>query len=435
MNVRRVPLPRAPRRRRPRLLATAVAILAVLALLATKPTWSAFSNTTANSANTAAAGTVTLTDNDAGAAIFTLTNLVPGDSDSGCLQVTYTGTLPALVRAHHTTTGSTLAAALDLTITRGTIASGSFDDCTGFTADPVNYAGLGTGIIYAGTLAGLGSDWTGGLVDPKTATVPEAWTTNEVHAYKLKLTVRDDNSAQNSTIATSFTFEAQNAPLYAQVILSDSPASYWKLDETAGTSAADSAGTATGTYTNGPVLNQTSGVKHAGTAVTFDGSDDHVAMGDVHDFAGTTPFSVELWLNPTAPTGVYRRVIAKEISGRAWWMELASTASGTPNRLNFVREDAGGSSDIVRSSGALQAGTWYQVVGTYDGTTMKVYVNGSLTDSAASSRSIENHSQPLTIGRSSGGGSPYGGLVDEVAVYNSALTAQQVSEHYNAGRK
>jgi len=434
MNVRRVRWLRARRPSRPRLLATAVAILAVLALLATKPTWSAFSGTTSNPGNTTTAGTVTLTDNDSGTAIFNLTNLVPGDTDSGCLQVTYSGTLPALLRLYHTSTGS-LASALDLTITRGTISSGSFDDCSGFVADTVNYQGLGAGIIYAGTLAALGTTWSGGLTDPHTASVPEAWTTNEVHAYKLKLTVRDDNNAQTSSSTTSFGFEAQNAPLYSQVILSDTPAAYWKLDETVGTSAADSAGTATGTYTNGPLLNQTSGVKHANTAVTFDGTDDQVAMGDVHDFAGTASFSIELWLNPTAPTGVYRRVIAKEISGRAWWMELASTASGIPNRLNFVREDAGGSSDVVRSSGALQAGTWYQVVGTYDGTTMKMYVNGSLTDSAASSRSIENHSQPFTIGRSSGGGSPYGGLVDEVAVYSSALTAQQVSEHYNAGRR
>jgi hypothetical protein len=278
MNVRRVRWSRARRPSRPRLLATAVAILAVLTLLATKPTWSAFSNTTSNSANTTTAGTVTLTDNDAGSAIFTLTNLVPGDTDSGCLQVTYQGTLPALVRLYHTTTGS-LAGALDLTITRGTLTAGTFDDCTGFVADPTNYLGQGNGIIYAGTLAALGTSWTGGLPDPHTASVPEAWTTGEVHAYRLKLTVRDDNSAQSTSIATSFAFEAQNAPLYSDVILSDTPAAYWKLDETVGTSATDSAGTATGTYTNGPLLNQTSGVKHAGTAVSFDGSNDWVDVG------------------------------------------------------------------------------------------------------------------------------------------------------------
>jgi hypothetical protein len=395
----------------------------------------AFSNTTSNSANTAAAGTVTLTDNDAGSALFTgLANLVPGDSDSGCLQVTYSGTLPALVRLHQATTG-TLGAALDLVITRGVITSGAFDDCAGFVADPTDYTGLGPGVVYAGTLANLGTTWASGLVDPRTASLPEAWTTGEVHAYRLKLTVRDDNSAQTSSIATTFTFEAQHAPLYAQVILSDSPASYWKLDESAGTSAADAAGTATGTYTNGPLLNQPSGVKHAGTAVTFDGTDDYVTVSDVHDFAGTAPFSVEVWVNPTAPTSQYRRIITKEDTNQyGWRLVLAATTGSPPNRASFIRQDAAGN-ESAASPSALQTGAWSHVVGTYDGTTMRLYVNGVQVDTKTSSRSIPNHASALSMGIKDGGGAYLGGMLDEVAVYNSVLTAQQVTDHYNAGRR
>jgi hypothetical protein len=432
MDVRGFPPRRA---RRPRLLATAVALLAVLALLATKPTWSAFSNTTSNSANTAAAGTVALTDNDAGAAIFnTLTNLVPGDSDSGCLTVTYTGTLPALVRLYQATTGP-LASALDLVITRGVITSGAFDDCSGFVPDSLDDAGLGPGVLYAGTLAGLGTAWASGLVDPHSPTVPEAWTTGEVHAYKLKLTMRDDNSAQAAASSTSFTFEAQNAPLYAQVVLSDGPASYWPLDETAGTSATDTLGTATGTYTNGPTLNQPSGVKHAGTAVTFDGVNDFVNVADVHDFDGTVPFSVEVWLNPTAATSQYRRIIGKEDTNQyGWRLVLAGTGGSPPNRVSFIRQDAAGN-ETAASPSALQPGTWYHVVGTYDGTTMRMYVNGAQVDTNTSSRSIPNHASALTMGVKNGGGAYLGGTLDEVAVYGYALSATQVSDHYNAGRR
>jgi hypothetical protein len=258
MNVRRVSWLRARRPSRPRLLATAVAILAVLALLATKPTWSAFSNTTTNPANTTTAGTVTLTDNDSGAAIFNLANLVPGDSDSGCLQVTYAGTLPALVRLYHTTTGS-LATYLDLTITRGTISSGSFADCTNFTADTTNYLGQGAGVIYSGTLAAFGDDWASSTADRHTASATEAWTTNETHAYKLTLTAQDNNSAQGKSMTQTFTFEARNRDT-------------GDLDQLAGTAGCVSETGTSGTCTDGYALDAAQGIE-----VSADGTSVYVA--------------------------------------------------------------------------------------------------------------------------------------------------------------
>jgi hypothetical protein len=119
-----------------RLLLTAAVLCLLALLLLSASTFSAFSGATGNPANTLSAGTVSLTDNDAGAAMFALGNLKPGDTDSGCLQVTYTGSLPALVRLSGTTTGTGLDQYVDLKVTRGTIGSGSFDDCTGFTPTP-----------------------------------------------------------------------------------------------------------------------------------------------------------------------------------------------------------------------------------------------------------------------------------------------------------
>ena len=415
---------RATRRRGTRATLGLAGVAVLLAIAPTTPTFSAFSATTANPANTSTVGTVALTDNDAATAMFAMSNLKPGDTDAGCIQVTSTGTLPSLVRLYGTTTGSGLDAYLTLTITRGSISSGSFDDCAGFTPDAANHNGLGNGVLYSGTLAAFGDSWAAATVDPKPA-LPEAWTTGETHAYKLTLTVADDNNAQGLNVTQAFTFEARNTTLYSQVILSDTPASYWKLDETSGASAADSAGSATGTYTNGPTLNQPSAVKDANTAVSFDDTDDSVSIGDVHDFAGTASFSVELWLRPTAATAAYRRVISKQTSGRAWGMELASTAGGVPNQLIFVREDASNVKTNVRSVGALQAGVWYHIVVTYDGATMRLYMDGALADSTASTVVLENHTQPLTLGRTPGGAGPYGGLLDEVAIYTTVLSQQQ----------
>jgi 6-phosphogluconolactonase (cycloisomerase 2 family) len=187
-----------------KLLLTAAVLCLVALLLLSASTFSAFSGATGNPANTLSAGTVSLTDNDAGEAMFALSNLTPGDTDSGCMQVTYTGSLPALVRLSGTTTGTGLDQYLDLKVTRGTIGSGSFDDCTGFTADPTNYLGHGAGVVYNGTLAAFADDWTAGLADP------EAWTAGETHAYKFQATLADTNAAQGRSVTQTFTWEARN---------------------------------------------------------------------------------------------------------------------------------------------------------------------------------------------------------------------------------
>jgi hypothetical protein len=425
------------RRLRRKLLASVAVLATAAALLAVLSTFSAFSGTTANSGNSAAAGTVTLTDNDSGAAMFSMSSLKPGDTDTRCLQVTYTGSLPSLVRLYGTTAGTGLDAYLDLTITRGTISSGSFSDCTNFSADATNYLGQGAGVVYNGTLAAFADDWTAGVADPRTASVPEAWTTGEVHAYKLQLTQQDNNAAQGKAMTQTFTWEARNTTLYSQVVLSDQPASYWKLDEAAGTTATDSAGAVTGTY-SGPVLNQATGVKDAGTAVSFDDAAvQFVNFGNNYSFAATASFSAEAWVRPTAGTAQTRRIFSKEDQSphAGWDLQLEPTTNAPANRVTVGRWDASGGSDMATSTTALAVGRWYHVVATYDGAQLKLYVDGSLEATTASTRSVGATTNAIRLARLSYGGANYGGLLDEAAIYTTALSQQQVTEHYNAGHK
>jgi len=175
-------------------------------------------------------------------------------------------------------------------------------------------------------------------------------------------------------------------------------------------------------------------VKDANTAVTLDGTNDYITAGDNHGFAGTAGFTVDFWVKPTAATGQYRRLVSKEkSSGGGWSVHLASTAGTPPNRFVFLREDAGGS-ERASSSSAAVPGTWYHVAATYDGTTMKIYINGVLEDSNASSRSVPaTTGMPLVLGGTSDLSKNTQGTLDEVAIYPSALTATQVVAHYNAG--
>jgi predicted ribosomally synthesized peptide with SipW-like signal peptide len=184
-------------------------ILALLGVIVGVGTWSAFSATTQNSGNSFATGTVILTDDDAGTAMLTLANAKPGDSDTSCIIVTYTGTLPANVRLYGTTGGTGLDQYLDLVVTRGTKAPGGFDSCAGFAADATNYIGAGAGVIYNGTLQGWADNYAAGLVDPTPGT-PELWTNPESHTYRFVITVQDNNAAQGLTATQTFTWEARN---------------------------------------------------------------------------------------------------------------------------------------------------------------------------------------------------------------------------------
>ena len=87
--------------------------------------------------------------------------------------------------------------------------------------------------------------------------------------------------------------------------------------------------------------------------------------------------------------------------------------------------------DTQIDSNALTAGTWYHVVGTFDGTNLKLYVNGALVASGTNSRSLTG----TTLQIANGAASYLNGTLDEVRMYNRALSAGEVTALYNHVRK
>jgi predicted ribosomally synthesized peptide with SipW-like signal peptide len=195
----------------PRRTLLALVAITVAVALGGAQTWAAYSATSTSAGNSFAAGTVALADNDSGTALLSLSAAVPGNSDSGCITVSYTGSLASAVRLYGTTTGTGLDAYLDLKVTRGGFSGAppAFDSCTTFTPDATDYIGSGSGVIYNGTLQGFPDDYAAGHADPLAAS-PETWTTNETHVYKLQVTLQDNPAAQGKDAPQTFTWEARN---------------------------------------------------------------------------------------------------------------------------------------------------------------------------------------------------------------------------------
>jgi hypothetical protein len=198
---------RRPASRTRKLLITAL-VIGVFGTALGAGTYAVFTATTSNTGNSFAAGTVAISDNDLSSAMLSLANAKPGDSDTACIRISYTGTLSSTVRMYGTVTG-TLPSYLTLTVTRGTDSAPSFDSCANFTADATNYLGAGAGVIYQGSLASYPATYGAGIVDPIPGS-PETWVTNEVHSYKYTISLDDNNAAQGLSGSASFTWEARN---------------------------------------------------------------------------------------------------------------------------------------------------------------------------------------------------------------------------------
>jgi hypothetical protein len=191
-------------------VAATIAVLAGCAMLASSATWSNLNATATNPANSFSAGTVQIGSNSGSTAVLSLTNAKPGAVATGCIKVSYTGTLPSTVKLFGTSGGTGLNQYLNLVITRGTFSgTPTAGSCTGFTADATNYISQGAGVIYSGTLANWPTTASGALVDP-TASSPAVWSTATTHGYQLQATLLSNAAGQGLTGTETFTFQADN---------------------------------------------------------------------------------------------------------------------------------------------------------------------------------------------------------------------------------
>ncbi len=173
-----------------------VLALALTSVMVLRTTSAAFTDTTDNASNSWDAGSVTLTDNDSGSALFSATGLVPGDSSTGCIEVTYGGSLTLSTAAdlyaavtETTVGGNGLGDDLDVVVERGAAT----DTCA-LMVTPTT--------VYSGTLAAfntlgspLATGWTPGSGDT-------------MRPFKFTVTLGNDtaNDAQGEGADATFTW-------------------------------------------------------------------------------------------------------------------------------------------------------------------------------------------------------------------------------------
>jgi fibronectin type 3 domain-containing protein len=197
----------------------------------------------------------------------------------------------------------------------------------------------------------------------------------------------------------------------------------WPLDEGSGLTTEDSSGhRARGALLNGVVWS----AGHAGTALQFDGVNDHALLGH---FAELPVWSVALWVRSPAPpasappSGPIHRHANYQIN----WNHPSGSGRGA------VGLKVAGAF-YAASFGPLQGNTWYHLVGTYDGETIRAYKNGVLVGTnTAPSGPPDPERMPLTLGRHAQMENYFSGTVDEPRVYGRVLSDAEVAALASGG--
>jgi len=199
---------------------------------------------------------------------------------------------------------------------------------------------------------------------------------------------------------------------------------YWKFDEGSGTTAMDSSGNGnTGTLNNGPLWVD----GKYGKALGFDGVDDNVQVPTSASLDVTAYLTVEAWVYPRAyvsSTGDAPHIVSRaDLSGGSIYILALQTGT---HKVEYAVNPF---PNAAASGTDLQLNIWTHLAMTYDGSRVRLYINGNFDSDYALSGPIFTTSNWLEIGCKHWAGGYhafFNGLVDEVRIYNRALSQQEI---------
>ena len=220
--------------------------------------------------------------------------------------------------------------------------------------------------------------------------------------------------------------------------INDGLVGYWQFDEREGPTVLDRSGNSN----HGAIINGSRSEGKYGQALALTGSDDsHVSIpssASLNSF--TDQITVMAWVFPNVPPDEFNVVVSRQVGTLLhpdqFYLGFGPEDGNMHYKWHLGTDD--GASDPL-PEGDIYEGTpennrWIHMAGTYDGSIMRLYIDGVEIGTQALSGSIRVDDNPVTIGGEENGSTPqvvdgeFAGLIDEVRIYNRALDATEVFE-------
>jgi chitodextrinase len=202
-------------------------------------------------------------------------------------------------------------------------------------------------------------------------------------------------------------------------------AAAYAFAEGTGSQTSDASGHGLAGTLSGPVWNAAG---KYGSALTFDGTNDWVTVADSSWLDVSGGLTLEAWVRPNGGPS-WRTIMLKENGSTLAYALYAGASGGTPMGIVLT----GGAQQKLSGPSALPANTWTHLALTYNGAQMRLYVNGVERATKAVTGAMPNSSGPLRIGGNNVWTSErFKGELDELRVYNRALTAGEIQADMGA---
>jgi hypothetical protein len=195
------------------------------------------------------------------------------------------------------------------------------------------------------------------------------------------------------------------------------PVAAYGFGEGSGTAVGDSSGNGNA----GTAANASWTTGHTGGALAFNGTSTRVNVPDSSSLDLTTALTLEAWVKPSALNGKWRTVLVKTAGDHLAYALYAAEQNGRPSGHPNT-----GADPFVGGPSALPLNAWTHLATTWDGQVARLFVNGNLVATKSVTGTIAASGGELQIGGNSIWGEWFAGAIDDVRIYDRALTGAEV---------